>query len=101
MLKVSLTLLLSLIKWTHVVFQWYVARLVVKNGHEKDMCTNEIGLFAQNKDAILVSIVNTMGRGLCANMVRKRIFTLESYKLCIPTPIFLKLDFTTFTICNC
>jgi hypothetical protein len=37
-----------------------MARLVVKNGHQKGMCYNEIGLCAQNLDAILGSIFNTI-----------------------------------------
>ena len=28
--------------------EWYMARLVVKNGHQKDMCHNEGGVCAQN-----------------------------------------------------
>ena len=32
------------------IFEWYMARLVVKNGHQKDY--NEIGLCAQNEDII-------------------------------------------------
>jgi hypothetical protein len=44
--------------WT-LLFAWYVAWLVSKNVHEKDMCYYEIGLCAQNIDTILGSIVNT------------------------------------------
>ena len=35
---------------------------VVKNGHLKDVCCHEIGLYAQNIDTILDSIMNTIGR---------------------------------------
>ena len=37
-------------------------KVVVKNGHQKDMCYNEIGLCAQNKDIILGFVANTSGR---------------------------------------
>ena len=39
-----------------------MARLGVKKGHRKDICNDEIGLCAQNIDAILGSIVNTIWR---------------------------------------
>ena len=42
-----------------------MARLVVKNGHPKDMCHNEIRLCAQNIDTILGSVVNITIGGLC------------------------------------
>jgi hypothetical protein len=29
------------------ILEWYTARLMVKNGHQKDMCYDEIGLCAQ------------------------------------------------------
>ena len=32
-----------------------------KNGHQKDMCLNEIGLSVQNMLSILGSIVNIIG----------------------------------------
>jgi hypothetical protein len=35
---------------------------MVKNGHQIDMCCHEIGLYAQNIDSILGSIMNTIGR---------------------------------------
>ena len=38
-----------------------MARLVVKNGHQKDTCYKEIGLCAQNKDTVLGSVVNRIG----------------------------------------
>ena len=39
-----------------------MARLVVKNGHQKETCYNELELCAQNKDNVLGSVVNTIGR---------------------------------------
>ena len=47
--------------WTPI-FKWYMARLVGKNGHQKDMCYNEIGLCAQNKDIIVGFAANISGR---------------------------------------
>ena len=54
--------LLKVVSWRHKVcgpyavtllyrtpiFEWYMARLVVKNGHQNDTCYNAIGLCAQN-----------------------------------------------------
>ena len=40
------------------IFEWYMARFRVKNGHQKDTCYDEIELCAQNIDTILGSIVN-------------------------------------------
>ena len=52
----------TLVHWTPT-FEWYMARLGFKNGHEKDMQYDEIGLCAQHIDNILCSIVNiTIGR---------------------------------------
>ena len=39
-----------------------MARFWVKNGHQKDMRYDEIGLFAQNIDNILGSDVDTIWR---------------------------------------
>ena len=48
--------------WTPL-FEWCMARIVVKNGHQKDTCYNEIGLCAQHISTILGSLVNnTIGR---------------------------------------
>ena len=38
------------------IFEWSVTRLVVKNGHQKYMCNNEIGLCAINTLTILRSL---------------------------------------------
>ena len=46
-----------------------MARLVVKNGHQKDSCHYESGLCAQSIDTILGSIVNTIGK---ANVIVSR-----------------------------
>ena len=51
----------TLFNWTPI-FGRYMARLVLKNGNQKDMCTNEIGLYAHNIDTIRGSFVNTIGR---------------------------------------
>ena len=37
------------------IFEWYMARFIVKNGRQKDTCYNEIGLCAQNIGTILYS----------------------------------------------
>ena len=51
----------TLLNWTPI-FEQYMARLIVKNGHQKDTCYNEIALCAQNLDAVLGSIFNTIWR---------------------------------------
>lgn len=47
----------------HLYFRvGYIARFVVKNGHQPNTCYFGIGLRAPNIDTILGSIVNTIGR---------------------------------------
>ena len=41
------------------MLEWYMARIVVKNGHQKSMCYNGIELCAQNINIMLDSIVYT------------------------------------------
>lgn len=43
-------------------FEWYMARLVIKNGHQQDMCHYHVGLCAQYTSIILGSIVYANGR---------------------------------------
>lgn len=43
------------------IFEWYMARLIVKKGHQ-NVSHNEIKLCAQNVVTILGSIVSTIGR---------------------------------------
>lgn len=48
------------------MFEWYMARLVVNNGRQKDTFYYDIGLCGQNVSTILGSILNTTGwGGLC------------------------------------
>ena len=59
-----------------------MARLVLKNGHEKDTCCDENGLCAQNIDTILRSILNTFGMGGVFDHLRSQsIFFLTSFKV--------------------
>ena len=46
------------------MFEWCVVRCGSKNGHQKDMCSKEIGLHAQNLLTIQGSIFN-MVEGTC------------------------------------
>lgn len=48
------TMCITLNNWTRM-FEWDMARLIAKNGHQNDMCNNEIRLFAPNLDIILSS----------------------------------------------
>jgi hypothetical protein len=77
-----------------------MARFVVKNGHKKDTCFDEVGLCAQNIDTILDSIVNTIGRVYVINWKRERNFNFTSYDYCISTPT-PKVEMTIFEIHNC
>ena len=69
---------------------------MVKNKHQKNTCLDEIGLCAHNIHFIIGSIVKRIGGPLFDCLMRKRIFTLTSYDVCISTPN-LKLE----TIDNC
>jgi hypothetical protein len=55
-----------------------MARLVVMTGHQKDTCYNEIGLCAQNKDTVLGSVVNRLGRANVITYSERRIFFFTS-----------------------
>ena len=46
----------TLLNWTPK-FELYMARLIVKYGHQKDMCEDEIGHCAQHKATILYLIL--------------------------------------------
>lgn len=45
-------MLSTLLNWM-TIFEWHMARLVVKNGHQKGMRCNEIGACAHNVDTTL------------------------------------------------
>lgn len=47
-----------------LIFQYYMARFVVKFGHREEMCLtyNEIELHVDNVDMILSSLLYTIGR---------------------------------------
>lgn len=57
------------------------------------------GLCTNGTNNIIGSIISTIGRRLCAQWKRKRIFTLTSYNLCILPPI-LKHEAMIFVILN-
>ena len=44
------------------VYEWYMAKLVIKNKHQNNTHSYEIGLCAQNLDTMQGSIVKTIGR---------------------------------------
>ena len=48
-----------------------MAKVLVKNDHQKDMCCDENGLSAQNISTVLGAIVNTT-RKVYVNMQRER-----------------------------
>ena len=61
--------------WTPIL-KWYMARFVVKNGHQKVMCYNEIRLLAQNILIILGSGIKTDNWEALYNRLKwKKIFT--------------------------
>ena len=87
------------IRWEACILVVYsIARLVVKNGHQKDTCYIAIGLRAQNVDTILSSIINTIGR---ANVFRWRkkgksyVWTLLIFR---SQHLIIKRDMTMFVI---
>ena len=72
-LKVCGSNVTILLNWT-LLFEWYMARFVVKNAHEKRcMCYKEIELCAQN-----ILTTGTIGR-VCDHWIRRTIFTWTSY----------------------
>lgn len=68
----------SLLTWTPILLKCILAWFVVKNGHQKTMYYNQIGLFAQKVDIILGSTVGFM-------YSFERIFASTSYNFCILT----------------
>lgn len=44
------------------LFDLYIARLMVKIGHQNNTCHNEVGLCAHDINTILNAIVNAIGR---------------------------------------
>ena len=55
------------------IFKWYVARLVVKERHQKDMCYTGIEPCAQNMITIIGLILNTFRRVYCDHL-RERLY---------------------------
>ena len=45
------------------IVEWYVIRYEPKIGHQKDMCSKQIGLCAQNMLTIIAPIMNMIGGG--------------------------------------
>lgn len=43
------------------ILEWHMEKSIIMNGHQKDTCDNEIGVWAQKVDTILGSIVNANG----------------------------------------
>ena len=50
------------------IFEWYVARLVVKERHQKDMCYAGIEPCAQNMINIIGLMLNALGRVYCDHL---------------------------------
>lgn len=48
----------SLDTYIRVGYEWCMARLAGKNGHQKDLCFEEMGECAQHTDSFLCSIEN-------------------------------------------
>ena len=60
----------SLLWIEHLHLEWYTSRFVVKTDTKIGTCYDGIGLYAQNIDTILGSIINTFGRGW--NLFKKK-----------------------------
>jgi hypothetical protein len=80
------------------IFEWYVARILVKNKHRKKTLCDEIGLCGS--ESYMVESEH-IWKGLCDHLKRTRIFTFTSYNFCISTLLILKLEMTIFVVCNC
>lgn len=82
------------------IFEWYVVRVAVKNGHQKDMCYDDLKLCGQNLNTILGSIGNTNWEVLWDRSTRKRVFTMGPLiTFASPLPFWnLKWQSTWFTI---
>jgi hypothetical protein len=57
--KVCVPYVITLVDWAPI-FEWYIARLLIKLGHQNDTCYTEIGLCAQNTNTVLGSVGNTI-----------------------------------------
>ena len=64
---------------------WFVVALD-KNGYQKDMCSKEIGLCAQNVITILSSIVNIIEGDIYDHLMSTQIFALIMNKIFSSTP---------------
>ena len=69
-----------------------------KNGHQKGVCSKEIGLLAQNILAIIGSRVNIRGGDLYDHFMRS--FTLIMNKVFTQVPKMMR-QMTTYTIWIC
>ena len=63
------------------IFEWYVGRCGSKNGYQKDVCSKEIELHAQNMIIVLDWIVNTIREDLDDHVMSTRISTFIINKL--------------------
>ena len=43
-----------------LIYEWYMTKVIVKNEHQKDMCSNEIGLIVQMKLINLSSAISSI-----------------------------------------
>jgi len=64
----------TLLNWTLIV-GWSMAKLVIKNGHQNDMCHNEFG--------ISVHIINKARKSYVTIWRERKCFILISYNICI------------------
>lgn len=61
-----------------LIIEWYMARLIVKNGHQKNTCHDETRLCSQNIYIISTSLVTTIiGRACVIALKNKRTLTFE------------------------
>lgn len=64
----------TLLNWTLIV-GWSMAKLVIENGHQNDMCHNEFG--------ISVHIINKARKSYVTIWRERKCFILISYNICI------------------
>ena len=74
-------------KHDYLLVEWYMARLVLKNGSPKSHCYDEIGQRAQNVFTVLGLVVNAIERA-CVIIQKVWESSMTSCNICISIPIW-------------
>lgn len=60
------------------LFQWPMARFIVKNGHREDTLYDEIGLCSQNIDSVILGSIVTAHMGGVTSSLKRNIITTST-----------------------